>query len=585
MKRFAFLLLLIQYHAFAQVIPAHRNYDWDRAGYQGTMPSPAVQVDITNFGAIGTDSISDYPAVNNAINSLGGNPGIIYIPQGTFYFDTTINLPSGVIFRGAGSTKTKLRFHLGQNPDNCIQVNGSATQSTAVTGGMQKGSNQITVSNPTLFLSGQYAEISQNNGSWDTNPVSWATKSVGQIVKINNASASGLTFDQTLRIDFSSSLNPEIKGLNMVNNVGIECLYIERLDAPASGGGSNIAFNYAANCWVYGIESNKSVGSHINVHSSINLEIKGNYIHHAFTYEGTSTRGYGIALHYHTSECLVENNIFVYLRHAMMVKTGANGNVFGYNYSTDVNQDVYPFDASGDISLHGHYPFANLFEGNIVQNITIDHYWGPSGPHNTFFRNRAQLWGIQITNNSVKSDSQNLVGNEVSYNLGLYGQYSLTGSNHFEFGNDVQGTITPAGTSNLTDNSYYLSSKPVFWDIADPWPPLGPPNTVDSKFNPAYYRYTTCGIYTICPYNVSVKENEKSENIRVYPNPSSNLIHLELPYSANEFPTICFYNLNGKLVKEMRGTKTITVEDLSSGVYLIKVIYEEQIYITRFIRN
>ncbi|MBM4395981.1 MAG: hypothetical protein FJ087_09850 [Deltaproteobacteria bacterium] len=53
----------------------------------------------------------------------------------------------------------------------------------------------------------------------------------------------------------------------------------------------------------------------------------------------------------------------------MMVTTGANGNVFGYNYSRDPYRSETINDFSGDISVHGHWPFANLFEGNVVANV------------------------------------------------------------------------------------------------------------------------------------------------------------------------------------------------------------------------
>jgi hypothetical protein len=126
------------------------------------------------------------------------------------------------------------------------------------------------------------------------------------------------------------------------------------------------------------------MGAHVMIEYSKNIEVSGCYIHHSFGYDGSGTRGYGVCLRQHASDCLVENNFFRFLRHAMMVKEGANGNVFGYNYSIEPNRSEPIADFSGDISLHGHYAFANLFEGNIVQNIIIDQFWGQSGPHNTF---------------------------------------------------------------------------------------------------------------------------------------------------------------------------------------------------------
>jgi hypothetical protein len=91
--------------------------------------------------------------------------------------------------------------------------------------------------------------------------------------------------------------------------------------------------------------------------------------------------GYGIALYFHTSDCLIEDNIFRNLRHSLSFQCGANGNVVGYNYSRDPNRSEFPANYGADISMHGHYSYANLFEGNIVQNIQLDQTWGPSTQH------------------------------------------------------------------------------------------------------------------------------------------------------------------------------------------------------------
>jgi hypothetical protein len=155
----------------------------------------------------------------------------------------------------------------------------------------------------------------------------------------------------------------------------------------------------------------------------------------------------------------------------------------------------------GDISLHGHYAFANLFEGNIVQNIIIDHAWGPSGPYNTFFRNRAENYGIIFTNGDPTfTDSQHIIGNDVIYN-GLFfvgGPYDITGTGHIEHGNNIDGTIEPPGTDTLTDTSYYLTAEPQFWNIDDTWPSLGIPNLLGAGTNPARERYLDQD-YTVCP--------------------------------------------------------------------------------------
>ena len=133
----------------------------------------------------------------------------------------------------------------------------------------------------------------------------------------------------------------------------------------------------------------------------------------------------------------------------MVAKQGANGNVFAYNYSLDPYRSEYPHDAGGDMLLHGHYPFANLFEGNIGQSMIMDDTWGASGPYNTFFRNRAELYGIILFDQSVNSDEQNIVGNEVTNDD--KGNYHLQPGHHFTYDNNIKGTIQPPNTNILND--------------------------------------------------------------------------------------------------------------------------------------
>ena len=73
---------------------------------------------------------------------------------------------------------------------------------------------------------------------------------------------------------------------------------------------------------------------------------------------------------------------------------GASGNVYGYNYSVETQSEGTWTPC--DISLHGHYPHMNLFEGNTVQEVDVSDYWGPCGPGNTFLRNRVESEGIQV---------------------------------------------------------------------------------------------------------------------------------------------------------------------------------------------
>lgn len=500
MKSIVLILIVITCISLnAQVIPDSVRVEWENAGYDGELPNLASIANVMDYGATGNGEINDWQSVIDAMNAIGNNSGVIYFPPGIYLMENALNLPSGIVLRGAGSDSTSIHFDLNQQAQNCITINGQASSDFVdVTGGLNKGSSVLETEDASLFATGDYAELRQENGDWDSNPASWAENVVGQMVKVIAVDGENITIDQPLRIDYDLELHPEIRKIEPAQDIGIECLKIKRIDNVSSGSSDNISMSMAANCWVIGIESDTSVTSHIDIVTSKNIEIRGNYIHHAFTYNGSGKRGYGITLNNHSSDCLIENNILRYLRHAMMVKTGANGNVFAYNYSIEPHRNEFPSDAGGDLSLHGHYAFANLFEGNIVQNIIIDHYWGPSGPYNTFFRNRAGLYGIIFTSSEVETDFQNIVGNEVTNTQWFHGLYALSGTGHFEYGNNVKGTIIPSGTDDLADTSYYLTQQPYFWDVAETWPSIGIPNDLDSGNIPAEQRYLGGGPYTVC---------------------------------------------------------------------------------------
>ncbi len=494
------LLSLFIGQTWSQVIPSENRIDWSQAGCRFDFPDSAPQVSIISFGGVADGITNNTTPLNDAMASFSGYAGIIYFPPGSYVFSSLIDIPDSIWLKGAGSDSTFIKLaHSGTG----FNFSGSATNSfTNMISGFQKGSHNITVANPGLFADSNYCEIRQDNGSWDVNPAAWATYSVGQIVQIESIIGDTLVLFDELHITFDAALNPQIQKINPRKASGISCMNVERTDNSIQGTGYNFGFNFAVNCQISGIESNKSQGSHCMIGLSSHISVSGCYFHDAFVYDGSGTKGYGVTLNEHACLCLIQNNIFNRLRHAMMTKHGANGNVLAYNYSRNPYRDgnfEYPQDYSGDISLHGHYSFANLFEGNIVQNIYIDQIWGPSGPYNTFLRNRTELYGIVMS--SDLTNYQNFVGNEITGTGStwpfLHGAYSINGSGHIQYGNNQNGIIIPAGTTTLNENSYYLDTGPVYWSVSQTWPDIGIPNTLNTGTIPAKERYNA-GKYTDC---------------------------------------------------------------------------------------
>ncbi|MGM0567255.1 MAG: glycosyl hydrolase family 28-related protein [Bacteroidota bacterium] len=558
-----FILMLLSFKATSQIIPEDRTYAWSFAGSYALFEDPGNAVNVSDFGAEGDGITNDAEAIQQAIDSFDGEPGIVHFAEGNYLIESPLSLNSGIVMRGIDSLSTRILIDFGGDPIHALRISGQAgSDFISLNSGYQKGSDELTADHDGAFSAGDYAEIVQDNGDWDTEPASWAENSVGQIVKITNVEGETLTLEHPLRIDYSGELQPRIRLVEPKTNVAIEKLKIERLDEPAEGAGSNIYINMAANIRMKDIESYKSVGSHIAAYRSTQVRLEGSYIHHAFTYDGSGTRGYGITLHMHSGECLIENNVFQKLRHAMMVKTGANGNVFGYNYSIEPYRSETIHDYTGDISLHGHYAYANLFEGNIVQNIFIDHYWGPSGLHNTFFRNRAELYGFVITESDNPTNQQNIVGLEVTNENFLYGLYTLNGDDHFEYGNFVTGDVLPEETDSLPDNSYYLDTVPDFWAGSMPWPSIGIPLAANEYDIPAKHRYL--GINTN-------QQNIIKNTIKLAPNPARDYFYIH--GTATKQVDIKIYNSSGIPVYSgsVKPNHPVKVSHFPEGVYIVRI--------------
>lgn len=545
--------------AWAQVIPGPMRTDWSAAGAEQAFGNGWPLFTITDFGAVAGDTLDDGPAFSAALAATGGHAAILYFPAGTYRFESTLTLPDSIIVRGDGADSTLFEFDLQGGPGHSFAIQRTQNGSfIPLTGGLERYSRRLSVSpgQASAFHSGDYVELRQANGAWDIAPASWAAFSVGHLARVDSVSGDSLWIDEALRMDMDLLPQPEIRKIEPRRVVGLECFGIRRIDAGS--GGYGFYFRYARNCRMYGVESAKSVYAHVMLEASSHVQVSKSCFHEAYAYDGSGTRGYGILMIAHSGSNLVENCIFRKLRHAMIVKQGANGNVFAYNYSREPFRSEPIPDYAADICLHGHYAFANLFEGNIVQNLQIDIVWGPSGPYNTFFRNKIELYGIIMSSGAVQSDRQVFVGNDISGSTGLYGNYLLQGSGHFEHANNVKGMITPAGSGFLPDTSCFMTQvPPAYWNILRPLPSVGLPNTFDQDINPALYRYRTgSGSYSGCAPEAAETDTSQQTGM---PLPAiaealqvrrcawqNGRLHLMLYSALPQQVQACVYGINGQ---------------------------------------
>ena len=557
------LFLLICVSGFSQTLPLSRSVDWTLAGLRDTTTNGFIEIDMQAQGVVGNGTTPNDSIVENVLLSITNSGAILNFPSGNFLFDNTINVPNNIIIRGEGAEVTSFTMDLG-GTGHSFRIQGQAINSdtTSIINFSAKDSDFVIVSDPNIFSAGDWIQIVQYDSDLVTSW--WAENTVGQIVKVKTISNNKIVLESPLRMDYDTTRSPYILKVIPAENVGIECLKIHRIDNTAPQQSSNVFFSYAVNCWVRGIESENCTFSHIQANRSSNLHFSKSYFHHGFEYGGGGL-AYGVMLQATSNECLVENNIFEHLRHSMIVQSGANGNVFSYNYSFDPYWESTPTNSSGDLVLHGNFVYANLFEQNICQNIVIDNSHGPNGPYNTMFRNRAEGYGIFFSSNN--SPYQNFLGNEIpntSFPYNIF-NYTIQGTGHFIHGNNNKGTIHPAGTSTLMDASYAYIQKVDFIPTAQ-WAGIGTPNIIGSASIPAYERYNTETIFSnACnEIAVSVDQNIKTEEkVMIFPNPVLDVLHIDSNVS-----NVSIYNLVGAKVIDIDESNSIDISNLVNGTYV-----------------
>lgn len=458
---------------------------WD-AGYRGEIPDVpvAAKVDALAIHAQG------HLAIQAAIDAVDGT-GAVQLPAGIFELRGPIALRSGVVLRGAGSTKTHLKFHpldedLFEGPVRpafgAIRFEGTKHKTEyALISGFERGSTKLHLKNTADFSVGQMVLVFSENdpdlmyseARWNT---PWAMQSLAQIVEIVAISPHEITLDVPLRLTYQAKLDPRVLIIDPIEQAGVEDLSAENLDSDSY---NIFGLENARNCWVRRCESFNTARGHIWVNFSRHITIAQNEVHHSFSYGGGGA-GYGVVAGNIATDCLFTDNILHHLRHAMMVKRGANGNVFSYNYSFERRRDPEGDRLLCDISLHGHYPYQNLFEGNVVGFIELADYWGPTGPHTAFLRNQVQ------TRISLKDYSHGAIflGNKI-IEAGF--ETDGTSTDLILSGNQLgQGDPLPSVIEvKQIPASAYRQGPPKNWGDL-PWPVLSEPTVIH---NPAQRRW------------------------------------------------------------------------------------------------
>jgi hypothetical protein len=477
-----FLLASLSLQAAEGTLP-----HWD-AGYRGKIPDVPVviAVDAAEIASEGQ------AAIQRAIDGITGT-GAVLLPEGVFELHRPVSLRSGVVLRGMGAGKTHLKFHpIPEDPFEgpvrpafgAIRMEGERhSREYLIENGFNHGSTRLLLDavdglepgRMILVYSENDPELMYTEERWNR---PWAMQSLAQIVEISALDGKKVHLDVPLRLDYKASLRPRLKIIDPIREAGIEDMTVENLDPESY---NLIGIENARNCWVRRCETINTTRGHIWINFSRFITVSGNEVHHSFDYGGGG-KGYGIVAANVTTDSLVTDNILHHLRHALMTKRGANGNVFSYNFSFERRRDPEGDNLLCDISIHGHYSYQNLFEGNVVEFIELADFWGPTGPNTTFLRNHV-LTRISIEDHSHFSI---FLGNYI-----VQGGFESDGTSRglIFTGNRIAENEYPLAPDTPHDipASAYRSAPPDNWGDL-PWPVLS--GGTDGPLVPAQRRWS-----------------------------------------------------------------------------------------------
>jgi hypothetical protein len=558
MRRVTFIAVAAAFVATsvgAEIIPSARRIQWDPGVRNGIRNRTTICANVKNapYNAKGDGVTNDAAALQSAINACPAGQ-VVYVPAGTYIVGTVISITKDQItIRGDGIGKSIIKGSSGLSGNAVISLEpgnfDDALTQSPVRNLVSPTKDSVTLTTSAahgwqvndVLLVDQYENPSgdppiENNGG--SGECTWCGRAngnrpIGQWTRVVSVPTStSVTVNPPLYRSYDQSPQA-VKVPDVVELVGLEDLTIDNRMSGAAGVQYAMTWYYAVNSWMLRAELIGSRRRALWMYGGMWNTIRSSIIHEgapALPYSGSAygtDRGYGIFMGPWPTACLVEDSQFYNLTLAVAFEGAASGNVFAYNYVTDMRWED---NESGRMAVlgHGAHSYMNLIEGNwLVGRFGVDSYWGTQS-HFTALRNRitqqsgkiAMTWVVDMNrrnlyNNVVGNvlgvsgyeDTYELYNQAYEYNNGPKAVYRLgykeINDNTVGFDTRVRATLLrhgnwdsvsngtvwdPAIADRTIPSSLYLSGAPTWWG-GRPWPAIGPDLSPMFTSIPALERY------------------------------------------------------------------------------------------------
>ena len=352
-------------------------------------------------------------AIQNALNGCQGKNQVVALGAGTYSVSSTIQVPSGVVLRGAGSDASTgtilLSIHggpvaaIGTLRDSVCYAGGSFDSSAAplLTQDAMKETTTVTVASGSGFSPGDLALIDEMDTSdvseGDCTTIFKRVANYGLSERVEVAAVSGntLTLTTPLHWTFKTAQSAQINRVaaTPVKWAGIESLLVQggRPGGYPGQSAGGVDVSNAAYSWVKDVQVDGTTsGMPIRLAGTYRAVVRDSHVHNSYSY-GYAQDNYGIVMACGAADNLVENNIARFLDKPVLFNNSGGGNVVGYNYadnswSYDGNDDDGAQEES--IDCHCAFPHMELMEGNWAPHMGASITHGNAG-YLTYFRNYA----------------------------------------------------------------------------------------------------------------------------------------------------------------------------------------------------
>jgi hypothetical protein len=392
-----------------------------------TLGVDGLPVRTTQCATVPAQSGDATSAIQSALNGCTGKNQVVALAAGTYEISATVNVPSGVVLRGAGSGSggTIISFTGGGGPVLSIGTtadsvcSGNTFDSSAhplLTADALKETSTVTVASTAGFKPGDLALIDEkdtsevNEGDCSSYFKRAANYGLSERVEIASVSGNTLTLTTPLHWSFTTAQSAQVNRVSATPTkwAGIESVLVQngRPGGYAGQHAGGIDVSNAAYSWVKDVQVDGTTsGMPVRLAGTYRCVVRDSHFHNSYSY-GFSQDNYGIVLACGAADDLVENNVARFMNKPVLFNNSGGGNVVGYNYadnswSCDGNND----DGYQELNVDCHcaFPHMELMEGNWAPHMGASTTHGNAG-YLTYFRNYASSqWSHSVTGQATSA--------------------------------------------------------------------------------------------------------------------------------------------------------------------------------------